>query len=402
MKLLFADKFPELRLAELSDQGHECRLEPDLNAVDLPIAIGDAEVLIVRSTKVTAETLAAAPNLGMIIRAGAGTNTIDKQAAADRGIYVCNVPGKNNLAVAELTMGLLLAIDRRIPDAVADLRASQWDKASYSKAEGVAGKRLGIIGLGAIGLAVASRATAFEMDVIAVERPTRSDLERRDAAEAGVSFVDDLDELLATSDVVSVHVPLTDETRGMVNAGFLAKCRDGAWIINTSRGEVVDEPALIQALDERGMRAGLDVFADEPGASQAGFRSALAQHPRTYGTHHIGASTEQAQRATAQGVMDVLTHYVHGEIRNCVNLETQMLGSCALVVRHKDRVGVLSSILQELKEAGFNVKQMDNRIFLGSEAAVATIRVAQTVTAETADRIRALENVLNVMVEEIA
>jgi len=401
VKLLFADKFPEPRLAELSDQGHECRLEPDLGADELPGAIGDADVLIVRSTKVTEETLTAASNLGMVIRAGAGTNTIDKQAAADRGIYVCNVPGQNSLAVAELTMGLLLAIDRRIPDAVADLRSAHWDKASYSKADGVAGKRLGIIGLGSIGLAVAARASAFAMDVVAVEKPTRSTFERRQAAEAGVSFVDDLDQLLATSDVVSIHVPLTDETQGFVNADFLAKCQDGAWILNTSRGEVVDEAALIQALDQRDMWAGLDVFADEPGSGQARFTSALAQHPRTYGTHHIGASTSQAQRATAAGVLDVLAHYAHGEIRNCVNLETQPLGTCALVVRHKDRVGVLSSILQELKEAGFNVKQMENQIFLGSEAAVATIRVAQSVTAETTDKIRSLEHVLNVMVEEI-
>lgn len=400
MKLLFADKFPEPRLAELMAQGHECRLEPALGADDLPRSIGDAEVLVVRSTKVTEETLAAASNLGMVIRAGAGTNTIDKQAAADRGIYVCNVPGQNSLAVAELTMGLLLAIDRQIPDAVADLRSGQWDKARYSKAEGVAGKRIGIIGLGAIGLAVAARASAFDMDVVAVERATRSTFERRQASEAGVSFVD-VDQLLATSDIVSIHVPLTAETQGLVNAEFLAKCQDGAWIINTSRGEVVDEAALIEALDERDMWAGLDVFIDEPGSGHATFSSALAQHPRTYGTHHIGASTEQAQRATAQGVMDLLAHYFRGEIQNCVNLETQPLGSCALVVRHKDRVGVLSSILFELKEAGFNVKQMDNRIFLGSEAAVATIRVAQSVTLETADKIRSLEHVLNVLVEEI-
>lgn len=400
MKLLFADSFSEPNIAALTELGYECRLEPALSADTLPEAIGDADVLIVRSTKVTADTLSSATQLAMVLRAGAGTNTIDKLAAAKRGIYVCNVPGTSNLAVAELAMGLMLAIDRRIPDAVADLRASTWDKATYSKADGMAGKRLGIVGLGAIGLAVATRATAFDVDVVAVDKSDRSDTARQRAHAAGVTLVADLETLLKTSDVVSLHVPLNDETRGLVDADFLAMCRDGAWIINTSRGEIVDELALIGALDQRGMWAGLDVFVDEPGALKGTFSSVLAQHPRVYGTHHIGASTTQAQLATAQGVIDVLTAYSHGEIRNCVNLETQPLGSSALVIRHKDRVGVLSSVFLELKEAGISIKQMENRIFQGNEAAVATIRVSKAVSTETADRLRSLEHVLTVMIEE--
>lgn len=398
MKLLFADKFSDAGVAHLTELGHECRVRPELGSSDLPDAVGDADVLIVRSTKVQADTLAAGTGLGMVIRAGAGTNTIDKQAAADLGIYVCNVPGTNALAVAELTMGLILAIDRRIPDAVADLRQQKWDKTNYSKAEGLAGKRLGIIGLGSIGLAVAQRATAFGIEVVAEKKP-RADTSVQSALAAGVSFVD-MDTLLATSDIVSCHVPLSDATRGLINAALLAKCKDDAWIINTSRGEVVDEVALISALNEGKMWAGVDVFENEPGSGQGTFTSALAQHPRVYGTHHIGASTNQAQQATADGVMDILRRYTHGEVINCVNLETQPLGSCALIVRHRDRVGVLSAVLAELKEAGVNVKQMENRIFQGSEAAVATIRVSDAVTPEAADRIRGLENVLNVMIEE--
>ena len=247
MKLLFADKFSEAGIGLLTDLGHECRVDPNLGPDNLPTAIGDAEVLIVRSTKVQADTLEAAPSLGMVIRAGAGTNTIDKRAAASRGIYVCNVPGTNSLAVAELTMGLILSIDRRIPDAVSDLRQETWNKSEYSKAAGLAGKRLGVVGLGAIGLAVARRATAFDIDVVAEDKP-RPAIAKENAIAAGVTFVDS-ETMYATSDIISIHVPLSDETRGLVDAAMLAKCKDGAWIINTSRGEVVHEEALLAGFE---------------------------------------------------------------------------------------------------------------------------------------------------------
>ncbi|MEZ5165774.1 MAG: NAD(P)-dependent oxidoreductase, partial [Acidimicrobiales bacterium] len=304
MRILLADSLPDLAVDRLRSAGDEVVVDGSLTADDLPGAIAGHEVLVVRSTRVTAETLAAADRLGLIVRAGAGTNTIDCEAAAARGVFVCNVPGMNSLAVAELTLGLLLAVDRRIPDATADLREGRWEKGRYARADGLFGKTFGIIGLGDIGLATAARAAAFGMEVIAQDKPDRPSAKRAEAIRAGVTFVPTREALLARSDVVSLHVPGGPATERLVDAAFLAMMKDRAILLNTSRGEVIDEDALLAAMDARGIRAGLDVFADEPGGSSAPFESRLARHPSVVATHHIGASTEQAQLATADGAVD--------------------------------------------------------------------------------------------------
>ena len=319
MKILFADKFPEAQLTQLQEQGHECDLQPDLDGDTLPQAVNDAEVLVVRSTKITSETIGAAASLRLIIRAGAGTNTIDKDAAAARRIPVCNVPGKNAVAVAELAMGLLIAIDRRIPENVTDLRAGRWNKKKYSVAQGLMGRHMGILGLGAIGLAVAERARAFGIHVYVVDKPDRSAQTRETLASLGLLTVPDLDTLLGTCDIISLHVPSAAETKGMVDAEFLDKLQPGAIIINASRGDVIDEEALLAAMNDKGIRAGLDVYADEPSAGEGTFSSALAIHPNTCGTHHIGASTDQAQEAVSEGVLEVINAFVDGNVMHCVN-----------------------------------------------------------------------------------
>lgn len=320
MKILFADKFQQPYLEELKANGHHCDFQPDLSADDLPAHIGDAEVVIVRSTKVTRAAIEAGSNLKLIIRAGAGTNTIDKTAAAERNIPVCNVPGKNAVAVAELAFGLILAIDRNIPDNVADLRAGRWDKKTYSKADGIMGRNLGIVGLGGIGMALAERAVAFGMTVHVIDKPARDAQTAARLDSLGVKRVADVDTLVAGCDVISFHIPATPETTGMINDDLLAKFQDGAILINTARGEIVDEEALLRALDNKGLRAGLDVFNNEPGAAQGEFDSPLARHPRVYGTHHIGASTEQAQNAIAAEVVAMLAEFERGNLRHCVNL----------------------------------------------------------------------------------
>ena len=248
MKVLLADALPDAAVERLEAAGDDVTRMPDLNADTLPDHIAGYEVLIVRSTKVTAAAIDAADSLGLIVRAGAGTNTIDCDRAAELGVFVCNVPGKNALAVAELAMGLVIAIDRHIAAGTADLRAGAWNKKAYSKANGLFGRRMGIIGVGDIGIAAAARAWAFGIDVVAVAKPGRSDAAVARAEAAGITFVDTLDELLTTSDIVSLHVPGSPDTKGMVDADFLAKMKDGAMLINTSRGDVVDEAALILSL----------------------------------------------------------------------------------------------------------------------------------------------------------
>ncbi len=397
MRILFADSFPEQFLPHFA--GHTVDVQPSLEGDDLAGAIGPYEVLVVRSTKVGAAVLEAGENLELVIRAGAGTNTIDVKAAAERGIFVCNVPGKNAIAVAELTMGLIGSIDRRIPDNVVALRAGKWNKKGFSKADGLAGKSLAIVGLGEIGLAVADRAAAFDMTVLVADRAGRPQSSIDRTRRAGVIFVPDDETLLASADIVSLHVPLIDSTRDLVNRDFLSKCRDGAWIINTSRGEVVNEPDLIEALDTRDMWAGLDVFADEPATAEGEFISALAQHPRVYGTHHIGASTEQAQNAIAEEVVAIVDRFGNGEITNCVNLVRTPLGTCTVAVRHLDKVGVLSEVLGVLRTAQVNVEQMNNQIFQGAVAAVATLRTSSGLSDEVVAQLRGLDNVLGVTVQ---
>ncbi|MFQ5545922.1 MAG: NAD(P)-dependent oxidoreductase, partial [Acidiferrobacterales bacterium] len=245
MKILLADKFPASYLKQIQKMGHECTLNPDLTADDLPASINDFETLVVRSTKVTAAAIDAAKSLKLIIRAGAGTNTIDKQAAAERDIYVCNVPGKNAIAVAELALGLLISIDRNIPDNVADLRDGAWNKKRYSDTVGLFGRKVGIVGLGAIGMAVAERARAFGLKIYVIRRPNRSSETESRLAGLSVQYVNDLNELADNCDILSFHVPAADDTKGIIGRELLARLRPGAIIINTSRGDIVDEQALI-------------------------------------------------------------------------------------------------------------------------------------------------------------
>lgn len=398
MKVLLADALPDAAVEQLEAAGDDVTRLPDLNADTLPGAIAGHEVLVVRSTKVTAATLAAADQLGLIVRAGAGTNTIDCERAAELGIFVCNVPGKNALAVAELTMGLLIAIDRHIAAGTADLRAGAWNKKAYSKADGLFGRRMGIVGVGDIGIATAARAWAFGIDVVAVAKPGRSEAAVARAEAAGIRWVDSLDELLRISDIVSLHVPGAPDTKGLVDADFLAKMNDGAILLNTSRGDVVDEAALIAAMDGRGIRAGLDVFADEPGSGTADFDSALAKHPSVVATHHVGASTEQAQNAVTDGTLEAIEAYRVGAPINCVNLNPVPTRAATVTVRHHDRVGVLANVLQSLRKEQLNVSNMQNRVFAGSKAAVASIDVGHLPTQKLVEEVMALDDVIYVSV----
>ena len=398
MRILLADQLDQATVEALTEREHECVVEPTLSADELPAKIPGFGALVVRSTKVTAATIQAGDALELVIRAGAGTNTIDVQAAADAGIYVSNVPGRNAIAVAELTMALLLAIDRRIADNVADLRAGRWNKKSYSKADGLYGKTIGIIGLGDIGLAVAERAAAFGLTVRAVRKDGRSPAAEERIRTIGIELVDSLDELVAGSDIVTLHVPAAPETKGMVDAAFLDRIRPGAILLNTSRGDLIDEPALLKAIDTKGLRVGLDVYPDEPASSAGEWSSELAQHPYVVGTHHIGASTEQAQRAIAAGVVEIVDAFQRGEILHCVNLERSRLGRCSLHIRHYDRVGVLAQVLDLLRRGGLNVEQMENRVFKRGNAAVATIDVGDDLPREVLAQIEAIPDVIHASV----
>ena len=371
MKVLVADKLEQSALEGLKDIGSEVDYQPDLKEDALVEAIHKtgAEILVVRSTKVT-EPMMEGSRLSLIIRAGAGYNTIDVDAASRLGIYVSNCPGKNSQAVAELAFGLILAIDRHIPDNVIALREGRWDKKSFSKAKGLYGRTLGLVGMGKIGQEMVERAEAFGMSVVAYSRWMTPDI----AEDLGIEQAKTPEDLAEESDIVSVHVALTPKTKGMLGESFFSAMRPGATFINTSRAEVVDQAALEKALTEKKLFAGLDVFEGEPTGPEGTYDGPLKDNPRVYCTHHIGASTEQAQEAVAAETVRIVWEYMNtGMVPNVVNVSKTDLASHLLVVRHADKVGVLAHVLNVLKDEGVNVQEMENIVLGGAKAAIAQI-----------------------------
>jgi D-3-phosphoglycerate dehydrogenase len=387
MRVLIADKFEQSGQDGLLSIGCEVVYQPDLKDAALVASIGESrpDALVVRSTKVTEEMMDAGA-LKLIVRAGAGYNTIDVAAASRRGIYVSNCPGKNSVAVAELAFALMLALDRRIADNVIALRAGEWNKKEFSKARGLYGRTLGLIGVGKIGQEMIPRARAFGMNVIAWSRS----LTPERAIVLGVEDRESPQEVAREADVVSVHLALKPETRSLIGADVFNSMKEGASFINTSRGEVVDQSALVHAMQTRGLRAGLDVYANEPTSATGEFADEIARETNLYGTHHIGASTEQAQEAiAAETVRIIQTFKETGEVLNVVNLAARTPATHMLVVRHRDRPGVLAQVLEAIKTANINVQEMENIIFEGSEAAVARINLEAAPSDETLSKLKA-------------
>jgi D-3-phosphoglycerate dehydrogenase len=387
VKVLIADKLASFVPGRLQDLGADPVLDPSLDPTHLDEALAriDPEVLVVRSTKVTESAFEAAKHLSLVIRAGAGVNTIDVVAASKRGIYVANCPGKNAAAVAELTLGHLLNLDRRIADNVASLRSGQWQKKAFGSARGIKGKTLAVLGCGTIGQEVIVRARAFGMHIVGWSRSLTPAL----AEELEIDFAATPEDAVRRADAITVHLALTGETRGRIGESVFDAMPGGSYFINTSRGEVVDQTALTHAIATKSIRAGLDVFAEEPSADGP-FEGAIGQSEHVYGTHHIGASTQEASDAVAEEVLRIVRAYAGGEpIPNCVNLAVRTDATHTLVVRHEDQVGVLAHVLDILREAGINVQEMQNILFLGAEAACARIAIMGEPNADVIDRIQA-------------
>ena len=372
MKVLIADKFSDEHVRKLAAMGCDVTYEPNVKADQLPNIVGPYEVLVVRGKVVSAAVIEASTQLTLIMRAGAGVNTIDVKAASRRGVYVTNCPGKNSIAVAELAFALMLAIDRRICENVAALKAHQWDKKGFSQADGVFGKTLGIVGVGAIGREVITRAKAFGLNVIAWSRSLTPEA----AEELGVEACPIVDDIFKRSDIISLHLALSADTKGFVSKDRIALMKPGAIFINTARGEVVDQAALREAVAAGKIRAGLDVFDGEPADGTGTYSDPIVDLPNLYGTHHIGASTEQAQSAIAEEALRIIDHYRStGVVLNCVNLAKKTPAKFQLVVRHYDRVGVLAFVMDQIRRAEINVEEVHNVIFEGAEAASCRIQL---------------------------
>lgn len=402
MKVVIADKFEQSGIDGLRKVGCDVLYQPDLKDAALADAVRatGADVLVVRGTKVTADVLDAG-RLSLIVRAGAGYNTIDVAGASARGIYVSNCPGKNAIAVAELVFALILALDRRVPDNVAELQAGRWNKKEFSNAQGLYGRTLGLLGIGSIGQEVIRRAAGFGMNIVIWSR--RFDGENRtmseqEAREIGIEpalrtvridLAPTPAEVASRADVLSVHVALSPETKGMVNGALLDRLKPGAILVNTARGEVVNDEALAAAVRDNRLRVGLDVYANEPASAAGEFHDELVGLPGVYGTHHIGASTEQAQEAIAAETVRIIRSFKEtGKVPNVVNLAKRTPATHMLVVRHRDRPGVLAHVFNNLRRDNLNVQETENIVFDGAEAAVARINLDGAPSTALCDRIK--------------
>jgi D-3-phosphoglycerate dehydrogenase len=393
MRLLVADKMDTQPLEDLKVLGLELVYRPELARETLPGALDGVGILVVRSTEVTARAIAEGKQLNLIIRAGAGVNTIDVAAASARGIYVANCPGKNAIAVAELTMALVLALDRRLCDATADLRSGRWEKSRYSVAEGLYGKRIGVAGLGAIGRDVVDRARAFGLEPHAWSRsftPAK-------AAKLDIGHARSLEELASRSHVFTVHLPLNAQTRGVIGRSVLAALPDGAIFVNAARSEVVDYAALEELLPQKKLKVGLDVFPNEPGGGSTTFQSTLLDKGLVYGTPHIGASTEQSQRAIAHETARIVRSFLTEEdVPNVVNICAASPARFAVVLRMLDKVGVLANTLNVLKRHGINIEEISNTVFEGANATCTKLRVSSRPSDAALKEISAFDEVLHV------
>jgi D-3-phosphoglycerate dehydrogenase / 2-oxoglutarate reductase len=393
MKVLIVDKLSPETVTALEKLKVQVEVRSDLNADSLPGALADVNVLVVRSTKVTAASIQAAPQLSLVIRAGAGVDTIDLAAASARGIYVANCPGKNTAAVAELAIGLLIAADRRIVDATVAMRDGNWRKKEFGKSRGLACRTLGVLGLGAIGKAVAQRAKGLDMEVIAWSRSLTPEA----AEEMGLGYAASPEALAAACDAVSIHLASTPDTKHLVGKKFLDAMKPGSILINTSRGTLVDTAALRAAIGEKGLRVGLDVFEGEPAGGEAPWTDKELAAVATC-TPHIGASTDQASEAVAAEVVRIVEAFLRtGHPVGTVNLCAKSSATFRLVLRHFNRVGVLAFVLDGLREEGINVEETENTIFAGAEAACCSMLLDQSPSEKLLAALRTNENILNVI-----
>jgi D-3-phosphoglycerate dehydrogenase len=394
IKILVADKFPDKYIQQMKDLDLEVIYNAKLGEKDLIEAAKEVDILVVRSTIVNEETILNSEKLNLIIRAGSGVNNINIAAANKKGIYVTNCPGMNAVAVAELAIGLMISIDRSIPDNVSDFNKGVWNKDKYSKGKGLKGKTLGLIGVGNIGKEVAKRALAFEMNVYG------KDISRIE----GVPIKDfsEMDQLVPLCDVISIHLPATPQTKGLFNKQMFEVMKDGAYLINTSRHEIIVEDDLLEAIKTKNIRYAGDVFKGEPEGKGGEVSSKLQNNPNIYVTHHIGASTEQAQEAVAEETINIIKHYAHsGVIDHWVNRAKETDAHFQLVVKHYDKPGVLAGVLDVIRSGNINVEEIENIIFEGGIAACCTMKLQSAISAEMLKRIKENSNVISVSHVEI-
>ncbi len=391
-RIMVSDPLEATGLAMLRDSGHEVTVLPGEERHKLPELIGDYDALVVRSgTQVTAELLAAGERLRVVGRAGIGVDNIDIAAATERGILVVNAPTANLLSATEHTFALMLALARNVSLADRDIKAGEWNRKKWVGAE-VQGKTLGVVGYGRIGQQVALRARAFDMKIVAYDPFLDDDFIRRREAEPMA-----LDGVLAAADVVTLHVPMTDQTRGLISAERIAGMKPGAMLINCARGGVVDEEALLAALDDgRLAGAALDVFAEEPPTDWR-----LAQHAKVVATPHLGAQTREAQVRISTETAKMVVAALDGSLAvTAVNLPFRPAGAASEpYLQLGEKLGnLISSLLKgRVRKVTVELHGLEDELHV--PITVATLRGAlsrdygEKVNFVNADRVAAVRGV---------
>lgn len=393
MKILVGCSLPEFALQELRSLGTEVAYEPNLTTEQMEKRVRDVAVLVVGAARVSPEVVAAGNALQMIVRVGTDTASIAIEEASAQGILVANCPHKDAIAIAELTFGLLLALDRRLLENAAALRKGVRARAPVTDALGLAGRRLGVLGFGQVEQEIVKRARAFEMNLLAWS-PT---LTPETAAASNVQFCTWPRELARRSDMVTVYAPQQEADEMLVDAEFLQNMRDGAYLVYVGHPAALDEAALAEIAKRRKLRVAYDISAPQVADSNTGrFKSRLQELPDLLGTHHLADRTKQAREATATEVVRVVREFlVAGNVLNCVNLLERSPATWQLVLRLRDTVGVMASIMDHVRADGINAQEISSRVFAGARAASCIIALDERPSTEALDAIRHLDGVLH-------
>ncbi|TWT41101.1 D-3-phosphoglycerate dehydrogenase [Phycisphaerae bacterium RAS1] len=392
MKILVICEMPDFALDQLRALGCETVYKPNLAADALRMALADTGILVVGSGRVSADLISSAHSLQLIVRRGAGPANIAVEEASAQGVFVADCNEQHATAVAELGLGLLIALDRRIVENTLALREGRWSRAELAAARGLCGRTLGLLGYGAAGRMTAQRAHGFGMNVIAWE----SGGNVADAHDSEIEHCNWPRELAGGSDAVMLMPAVEGHDEVIVDAEFLAAMRPGAAFVHLGPPGVVDAAALAEAVRTRHLRVAIDSHAAEPTADVARFTSSLLALPGVIGTQHIGALTDQARDATAAEAVRVIRKFlVSGECANCLNLLDRTPATWQLVLRVRDQVGVMASILDAIRADGINAEEITSRVFTGAKAASCIIAIDERPSREALDAIRALPDVLH-------
>lgn len=394
MKILIACEMPDFALNDLQSLGSEVLYEPTLTSETLPSKVRDVGILIVESTRVTAEVLQRGQALQMIVRRGAGVSNIAVTEASVQGVCVSHCPSQHAVAVAELTLGMTLCLDRGICDRATSLRdARKRQQATVGR--GLHGRTLGVLNYGVVGAEVAKLARAFGMEVLAWS-PTISPTPGRDEPANEVEFTDWPRELARRCDVVTVYSAPDASDDVLVDSEFLANMREHGYLVHIGNPGVIDEHALASAIERKSLRVAIDAYSSASGREAPRFRSKLLDNPGVIGTHALGERTTQALHATAAEAVRIVREFlVAGVLLHCVNVVERSPATWQLVLRLRDAVGVMAAVMEAIRADGVNAEEITSRVFTGAQAAWCTIALDERPSAEALETIRSLNGVMH-------